>query len=128
MASGEPTRAPVTQTPSGSSGEAEPIPDPLHPTTHQPGGTFRVGDAEVTYLGVFATDGRLEVRLQVESGVLPSDASVGTPDGERLSLSDRDSIVRSEPFGDAAEPPASDATLTLAVGDLLVPLQVGKVR
>lgn len=131
LASGEPTGTagssamPAT---SGTPTEAEPIPDPLHPTAHGAGETFRVADAEVTYVGVFATDGRLEVRFEVVSGSLPTDASVGTPDGEQLSLSDSGSTVASQPFGSASDPPTHDAILTLSVGDMLIPLKVGKVR
>lgn len=112
----------------GTPNDAEPVPDPLHPTTHQPGDSFEVGGARVTYLGTFQVNGKLEVRLRVESGHLASDARIATPDGQPLSLSGSGATLTSEPFGDAAAPPPGDATLTLVVGDVLVPLEVGAIK
>jgi hypothetical protein len=104
------------------------VPDPLHPERHLTGEEVEVASGTVVYLGLARSDGQIVARFQIVRGTLPMPARLAAPSGETVDMTPDGDLLESEPFGDAADPPAREATITLVVGDQLIPFEAGKVR
>jgi hypothetical protein len=110
------------------SSEPAAVPDPLHPERHLAGEEVEVASGTVVYLGLARSGGQIVARFQIVRGTLPVLPRLSAPPGETVGMAPNGDLLESEPFGDAADPPAREATITLVVGDLLIPFEAGKVR
>jgi hypothetical protein len=115
----------ATASPTGSGMDA--LPDPLHSDRHTVGEEISLPDASVVYLGMSRSAGQIVARFRIVRGSLPASTRIGSPEGELVDLTRNGDVVESAPFGDADHPPARDATVTLVVGNMLIPFEAGKL-
>ena len=71
---------------------------------------------------------QLRARFQVVSGAPVGELRLLLPDGSVVPVAAVDDELVSEPFGNAAAPPAKTSVITLAMGSLLVPFVAGSPR
>jgi hypothetical protein len=83
--------------------------------------------AQVQYTGLFAQGSQLVARFRVMDGTLAEGARLRAPDGTVVDLPAGSGALDSEPFGDASNPPRSDETLALVIGDRLYVLVAGSL-
>lgn len=108
-------------------GSVDALPDPLHSDRNLVGEEVALRDAAVIYLGLSRNSGQIVARFRIVRGSLPSDVRIGTPEGDLVHLVPDGDLLTSRPFGDADNPPARDATVTLVIGEMLVPFEAGKL-
>jgi len=113
--------------PTSGASPADAVPDPLNPERHVAGDEVDVAGATVVYLGLARHDGRIVGRFQLVSGRLSAAPRMVTPDGDVIDLVLSAGVLESAPFGDAGRAPPREATITLVIGDDLIPFEAGKL-